>query len=493
MKQTKSQNKNHPLSATLQKLGSSLMLPVACLPVAGILIGVGYWLVSYESIALPAQFLIQAGQAIINNIPILFAVGIAVGMAEKRDGVAALSGLVSWLIITTLISAESAAVLRPGMPSHAFEHSDNVFIAIIAGLIGAWSYNRFKRTQLPDFLAFFSGKRSVAIMSGAISCVAALLLLFIWPLLYNALISVGKAIISTGAVGAGIYTFLNRLLIPFGLHHALNQVFWFDLAGINDLGNFWSGNGTFGQTGMYMSGFFPIMMFGLPAAALAMYHTALASQKKKAGAILLAAAISSFFTGVTEPLEFSFMFAAPLLYLIHALLSGLTAFVVAALPIRVGFNFSAGLVDFILCLKAPMTQHPWGIWIVGIGVAIAYYFLFRWCIKLFRLTTLGREKEDMSSYSLVDKSSENPGIEANSQADTQASIILRALGGKDNITDFDHCTTRLRIVVKNGSLVDDKAIKASKVSGIIHLDDTSLQIVVGPKVQFLADDIKKLL
>lgn len=477
----------HSFTAFLQNIGKSLMLPVACLPVAGILIGIGYWLASCEAIAVVAQFLIQAGQAIINHIPLLFAIGIAVGMSKDQHGVAALSGLISWLVITALLSPESVDALRPGIALDAFEKSENVFIAIISGLIGAWSYNRFKDTDLPEALAFFSGKRSVAIISGGISCLAALVLLFVWPWLYNGLIALGKGITSAGALGAGLYVFLNRLLIPFGLHHALNQVFWFDLAGINDLGNFWSGQGILGETGQYMSGFFPMMMFGLPAAALAMYHSALPSQKKKIGALMLAGAVSSFFTGVTEPLEFSFMFAAPLLYFLHAVLSGLGAFIVAALPIRVGFNFSAGLVDFMLSLKAPLCLHPWGIWVVGIVMAILYYILFRLCIKAFQLHTPGREITTASPT----QASTTPANSDNYQ--TQAGIILQALGGKDNVKLLDHCTTRLRIELHDIKALDQAAIKATKVSGIIVNGENSLQIVVGPKVQFLAEALKKLL
>ncbi|MBO7231652.1 MAG: PTS transporter subunit EIIC [Bacteroidales bacterium] len=482
-------NNKHSVSAFLQSLGKSLMLPVACLPVAGILIGIGYWLAAWDNIAVVANFLLQAGQAIINHIPLLFAIGIAVGMSDDQHGVSALSGLISWLVITALLSPESVASLRPGISLDAFAKSENVFIAIISGLIGAWSYNRFKNTDLPEALAFFSGKRSVAIVSAGISSLVALVLLFAWPLLYNALIALGKSITSTGAIGAGIYVFLNRLLIPFGLHHALNQVFWFDLAGINDLGNFWSGQGTLGQTGMYMSGFFPMMMFALPAAALAMYHSALPSQKKKIGALMLAGAISSFFTGVTEPLEFSFMFTAPLLYLLHALLSGLGAFVVALLPIRVGFNFSAGLVDFLLCLKSPMTLNPWGIWLIGLGMAVVYYLLFRLCIKVFRLKTPGRDTEEASHKS---KSPSHKAEETakTSSLDTQADIILQALGGKANIRQLDHCTTRLRIELNDLQIVDQAGIKATKVNGIIVSGENSLQIVVGPKVQFLAESMK---
>ena len=227
------------------------------------------------------------------------------------------------------------------------------FIGILAGLIGAACYNKFKGTKLPDALGFFSGKRCVAIVTAVYSIFASIVLFFAWPVIYGALVTFGKSIVSTGAIGAGIYEFFNRLLIPFGLHHALNSVFWFDVAGINDLGNFWSGKGTLGVTGMYMTGFFPVMMFGLPAGALAMYHTAKDKKKKAVYGLLLAGAISSFFTGVTEPLEFAFMFLAPGLYVVHAGLAGISAIVCTLLPVRSGFNFSGGFVDWVLSFKAP--------------------------------------------------------------------------------------------------------------------------------------------
>lgn len=462
------------------------MLPVACLPVASILIGLGYWILSLAPEAAVANFLIQAGLAIINNIPLLFAVGIGIGMSKDGQGVAALSALVSWLVVTTLLSPDCIRLLRPGCPLEAFDKSQNVFVAMLSGLTGAWAYNRFKDTDLPAALAFFSGKRSVAIVAAGISCLLGLVLMFVWPWLYHLLIAVGEGITGAGAAGAGLYVFLNRLLLPFGLHHALNQVFWFDLAGINDLGKFWSAEGTLGQTGMYMSGFFPMMMFGLPAAALAMYHCALPSQKKKTGSLMLAGIISSFFTGITEPLEFSFMFAAPPLYFIHALLSGLCAFVVAALPIRVGFNFSAGLIDWLLCLKAPLCLHPWGIVAVGLVLAVIYYFVFRWCIKHFRFKTPGRE-EDSPVPTTASAKSQTTGYQE------QAAIILQALGGSGNIEELSYCTTRLRIVLKDKSLLDEAAIRATKISGIIHPDEHALQIVIGPKVQFLADALQTLM
>lgn len=366
----------------LQKLGKSLMLPVACLPVASILMGLGYWLdpTGWGANNIASAFMLKAGSALIDNMGILFAIGVGVGMSDDNDGTAGLAGLVSWLMITTLLSTGAVAMFK-GIDvkevAPAFAKTQTQFIGILSGLIGAACYNRFKSVKLPDALGFFSGKRCVAIVTAAYSIVASIVLFFAWPLIYGALVAFGEAIVSTGAVGSGIYAFFNRLLIPFGLHHALNSVFWFDVAGINDLGNFWSGKGTQGVTGMYMTGFFPVMMFGLPAGALAMYHTAKDKKKKAVYGLLLAAAISSFFTGVTEPLEFAFMFLAPGLYVLHAGLTGISAFVCTLLPVRAGFNFSAGFVDWFLSFKAPMAENPIMLIPIGLVFAVIYYVTFR--------------------------------------------------------------------------------------------------------------------
>ena len=271
----------------LQRLGKSLMLPVAALPAASILMGIGYWIdpTGWGAQNVIAAFLIKAGGALIDNMAILFAIGVAIGMSDDNDGTAGLAGLVSWLMITTLLSPAAVAMFKgidiAEVPK-AFEKTQTQFIGIVAGLIGAFCYNKFKNTKLPDALGFFSGKRSVAIVTAVSSILASAILFFIWPFVYGGLVTFGKAIISTDAVGAGIYAFFNRLLIPTGLNHALNSVFWFDVADINDIGKFWGniGAGIKGQTGMYMTGFFPVMMFGLPAGALAMYHTAKDNKKK---------------------------------------------------------------------------------------------------------------------------------------------------------------------------------------------------------------------
>jgi PTS system N-acetylglucosamine-specific IIC component len=472
----------------LQKLGKSLMLPVACLPVASILMGIGYWIDhdGWGANNIIAAFLLKGGGALIDNMAILFAIGVAVGMSDDNDGTAGLAGLVSWLMITTLLSPGAVAMFK-GIDvkevAAAFGKTQTQFIGITAGLIGAYCYNNFKRTKLPDALGFFSGKRSVAIVTAGMSILAALILFFIWPIVYGALVSFGKAILSTGAIGAGIYAFLNRLLIPTGLHHALNSVFWFDVAGVNDLGNFWSGKGTLGTTGMYMTGFFPVMMFGLPGAALAMYHTAKDKKKKIVYGLLVAGALSSFFTGVTEPLEFAFMFLAPGLYFIHAGLTGISAIVCALLPVRAGFNFSAGFVDWFLSFKAPMAQNPFMLVIIGLIFGVIYYIVFRFAITMWNLKTPGRE----------DDTDDEVNVKlANNDYTQVAAIILKGVGGKQNVVSVDNCVTRLRLEIKDHTAVNEKIIKSAGVSGLIRPGKTSLQVIVGTQVQFVADEFKKL-
>lgn len=473
----------------LQKLGKSLMLPVAVLPAAGILMGIGYWIdpTGWGANSAIAAFLIKAGGAIIDNMAILFAIGVAVGMADDHEGTAGLAGLVSWLMIQTILSTGVVAMLKgidAGEVNAAFGKINNQFIGILSGIIGSTCYNRFKNTKLPDALAFFSGKRSVAIVTALASLVACLVLFFVWPVVYSALVAFGEAILGLGAVCAGIYGFFNRLLIPVGLHHALNSVFWFDVAGVNDLGNFWAGTGTLGVTGQYMTGFFPVMMFGLPAAALAMYHTAKPGKKKVAYGLLLAAAVCSFFTGVTEPLEFAFMFLAPGLYLIHALLTGISLAICALLPVRAGFNFSAGFVDWFLSFKAPMAVNPLFIIPIGLIYGVIYYVVFRFAIVKFNFKTPGREDDDD-----ID---ENQVTLANNDYTQVASIILEGLGGKGNIKSVDNCITRLRLEINDYTLVNEKKIKSAGVAGVIRPGKTSVQVIVGTQVQFVADEFKKL-
>lgn len=480
----------------LQRLGKSMMLPVSCLPVAAILMGIGYWI--DESVMINpieakviALFMVKAGSAIIDNMGILFALGVAIGMSDDGEGTAALAALVSWLMVTTLLNPNTVALFQKveiGAVNPAFGKIQNQFIGIVCGFIGAFCYNKFKSTQLPDALSFFSGKRCVAIVTGGVTVVVSVLFFFVWPAIYSALVAFGETIIGAGAIGAGIYAFLNRLLIPFGLHHALNAVFWFDIAGINDLGKFWGtmGGGVYGQTGMYMTGFFPVMMFGLPAATLAMYHCAKKEKKNSAKGMLGSGALSSFFTGITEPIEFGFMFLAPALYFLHAVMTGITAGIIAALPVRSGFNFSAGILDLFFSFKAPMAQNPWMIFPIGIVVGIIYYTVFRFTITKFDLKTPGREDDECTE-------NEKTAALLSEDFGDVAAIILEGLGGKGNISSFDNCITRLRVEIKDYTLVNEKKIKSAGIAGVMRPGKTTVQVIIGTKSQFVADEVRKLL
>ncbi|MEG6573588.1 N-acetylglucosamine-specific PTS transporter subunit IIBC [Caldibacillus debilis] len=473
----------------LQRLGRSLMLPVAVLPAAAILMGIGYWIdpTGWGSGNPVAAFFIKAGGSIIDNIPILFAVGVALGMAKQRDGSAALSGLVAYLVVTTLLSTNTVAMLQ-GIDvenvNPAFSKIGNAFVGILSGIVAANMYNRFSHVQLPDALAFFSGKRLVPIMTSVAMLVVSLALFFIWPVVYSGLVSFGTAISKLGAVGAGIYGFFNRLLIPTGLHHALNSVFWFDVAGINDIGNFWSGKGEKGVTGMYQAGFFPIMMFGLPAAGLAMYHTAKPERKKQVASLMLAAGFAAFFTGVTEPVEFAFMFLAPGLYLLHAFLTGLSLTIAALFHWTAGFGFSAGFIDFFLSSRLPLANQPLMLIVQGLVFAVIYYFLFRFFITKFDLKTPGREDEEGDG--------ETANLSAKERFAVMAKKIYEGLGGDENVVSIDNCITRLRVEVKDMNAVDQEKIKETGVPGINVVGPHSIQVVVGTQVQFVADEIEKI-
>ncbi|QFG00357.1 PTS glucose transporter subunit IIBC [Psychrobacillus glaciei] len=475
----------------LQKLGRSLMLPVAVLPAAAILMGIGYWIDhdGWGSGNVFAAFLLTAGASIIDHIPILFAVGVALGMAKEKDGSAALSGLIAFLVVTTMLSTNSVALLQSVDPANvnaAFERIDNVFIGIISGIIAAIMFNRFSQVKLPDFLAFFSGKRFVPIITAVSMLVVSAVLFFIWPIVYGGLVSFGESISSLGAVGAGLYGFFNRLLIPTGLHHALNAVFWFDTIGINDIGNFWASKGVKGVTGMYQAGFFPIMMFGLPAAALAMYHTAKTNRKKQIAALMLAAGFASFFTGVTEPIEFVFMFLAPVLYVVHAVLTGLSLFIAASFHWTAGFGFSAGFIDYFLSLSIPIANLPLMLLLQGLVFGAIYYFLFRYLIVKFDLKTPGREDES------EEENEETVQQSTSYKFSILATNIYEGLGGDANVVSVDYCATRLRVEVVNMDNVNQQKIKATGVPGVNVVGPQSIQVIVGTSVQFVAVEIEKI-
>ncbi len=472
----------------LQKIGKALMVPVAVLPAAAILMGIGYWIdpAGWGANSQLAGFLIKAGASIIDSMGILFAVGVAYGMSKDKNGAAALAGLVGFLVVTTLLNPGTVAMLKGIDASEvpaAFGkiNNGNQFVGILVGVITSALYNRFKDVELHKALSFFSGRRLVPIVTAATMIVVSFVLMIVWPILFNGLVAFGTSFIGLGSMGAALYGFLNRLLIPVGLHHALNSVFWFDVAGINDLGNFWASNGTRGVTGMYMAGFFPIMMFGLVGAAAAFVKTAKPENKNKIKSIMLAAGFATFFTGVTEPMEFAFMFVAPGLYLVHAILTGISLFIASSMHWIAGFGFSAGLVDLVLSSRMPLANMPYMLVVQGLVFAAIYYFSFVFIIEKFDLKTPGREEatEEEAEESKVSSHSEKAGL------------ILAYIGGRDNIVNVDNCATRLRLEVKDNSLVDDAGIKRV-ASGVLKPGKTSVQIIVGPTVEFVADELKKL-
>ena len=492
----------------LQKLGKAMMLPVAALPICGILMGLGYALAPAVMGAAGATegfaytlgfFLIKAGAALIDNMAILFAIGVGVGLAKDNDGTAGLAGMVAYLMMTTLLNPGTVGTIAPNMiasevNSVAFAKvGGNAFIGILAGIIGGICYNKFKSTKLPDALAFFSGKRFVAIATAVVSIVVSAILLFVWPIIFGALYTIGTSIVSLGAVGAGIYAFLNRLLIPTGLHHALNNVFWFDAIGLGDLSAYWAGlvqgdvmaNGTeiTWSVGTYMAGFFPCMMFGISGAALAIIQTAKTKNRKIAAGIVGAAAVCAFICGVTEPFEFAFMFLAFPLYVVYSALYGVFAAISVALGFRAGFCFSAGATDLLFSASLPAAANTWLILPLGIAAFVVFYFVFKFAIVKWDLKTPGRE-DDQEGEMKIEL--------ANNDFTAMAQIILEGLGGKENVTSIDHCITRLRLEVKDRLLVDEKKIKSSGASGVIRPGKTAVQVVIGPKVQFVFEAFKKI-
>ena len=490
----------------LQKLGKSLMLPVAALPICGILMGLGYALAPgvmgvpgapTEGAAYVVGFLlVKAGGALIDNMAWLFVIGVAVGMSDDKDGTSALAGLVSFLMMKTLLAPAVVTTIMPSVADDpvkllAFQKFENVFPAIIAGLIGATCYNKFKNTQLPDWLAFFSGKRCVAIVTGVVSIAASVVLLFLWPIIFGALYAVGEAILGLDIVGVGIYTFLNRLLIPTGLHHALNNVFWFDTVGIGDLSHYWAGdvmgqNGVTWSVGMYMAGFFPCMMFGIPGAALAMIKNAKTTKRKYAIGIVGSAAVCAFICGVTEPFEFSFMFLAFPLYVVYALLYAIFAMITVALGFRAGFCFSAGATDLVFSASLPAAANTWVIIPMGIAAFVVFYLVFYFAIKKWNLKTPGNEDEDAEAE-------EAKIVLANNDFTAIATGVLAAVGGKENVSNVDYCTTRLRFEIKDYTAINEKAVKAAGAAGVIRPSKNACQVIIGPKVQFVYDELKKML
>jgi PTS system N-acetylglucosamine-specific IIC component len=484
----------------LQKVGRALMVPVATLPAAAILMGVGYWIdpVSWGGDNALAALLIKSGAAIIDNMSVLFAIGVAYGMSKDKDGAAALTGFVGFLVLTTLCSPAAVSMIQK-IPADqvpaAFGKINNQFVGILVGIISAELYNRFSSVELPKALSFFSGRRLVPILTSFVMIAVAFILMYIWPMIFDGLVNFGEHIQKLGSVGAGVYAFFNRLLIPVGLHHALNSVFWFDVAGINDIPNFLggaqsiaAGKAEIGITGRYQAGFFPIMMFGLPGAALAIYHCARPENKAKVLGIMMAGAFAAFFTGITEPLEFSFMFVAPVLYFIHAVLTGISVFIAASMHWISGFGFSAGLVDMMLWVRNPLATHWYMLIPQGLVFFAIYYVVFRFTITKFNLMTPGRELAVAGSE--ADGQDVNVSGTATEDVSGLARQYIAAVGGSDNLTGIDACITRLRLNVKDSSLVNEAMAKRLGASGVIRLNKTSVQIIVGFVAEKIANAMK---
>jgi PTS system N-acetylglucosamine-specific IIC component len=451
----------------LQKIGKALMTPIAVLPIAAILLRLGFGDIFTGDIA---NIMKVAGEAIFTNLDLIFAIGIAYGLAKNSDGAAALSAGVG-LLISKAVYLQIDKDLNMG-----------VFIGIIIGVMAGTLYNRFHTIKLPDFLGFFGGKRFIPIITSILAIVVGVLAGYFWHYIENLIDLFSHSIISLDEIGTFIYGALNRLLIPLGLHHILNSIFWFQIGDFSyvkdgativangDLNRFFAGDTT---AGVYMAGFYIVMMFGLPSMALAIYLTTAKESRRRVGAILGGVAFTSFLTGITEPMEFLFMFEAPILYLVHAILTGLALATAQFMDIHHGFGFSAGLFDYIINYK--LAQNPILILPIGLIFGFIYFILSYYIIKIFKLTILGKdETEDTKSNS----------------SSSEATAFIKALGGTKNIISTDACITRLRMEVKSSENLKDEPFLKLGAKGVIRPNSTTIQIVLGTKAEKIAEEIR---
>ncbi|MDO5696807.1 MAG: glucose PTS transporter subunit IIA [Dermatophilus congolensis] len=489
--------KGIPGFAQLQRLGKSLMLPIALLPAAGILLRLGQedLLGQIDAPVIGPFFdaMSAAGGAIFDNLPLLFAVGVAIGMAKKADGSTALSAVAGFLVMSSVFKSMSPVVLE-GQTNQVGDQlmiNYGVFAGIIVGLVTAWLFDRYHTIQLPTYLGFFGGRRFVPIVVSFATLFLGFALAYFYPVFNAGLTSVGQFIGGAGALGAFAYGFVNRMLIPLGLHHIVNTYIWFLYGDYNNAGTIVTGElARFAAGdpagGHLTSGFYPILMFGLPGAALAMLHCARPGQKKVAGGILVAAGLTAFLTGITEPLEFAFMFVAFPLYVIHALLTGLSLAIAYALDIHLGFSFSAGLVDLLLYGGAPAAKNiPL---LIGMGVAffVLYYVLFRFAITAWNMRTPGREPDsDLAGDSGAESQLTLMGAD-------RAKRVIAAFGGAGNLSHVDACISRLRIEVNDKALVDKARLQALGAAGVLEVGN-NVQAVFGTQSDALKDDINRVL
>lgn len=452
--------------ASTQQLGRALMLPIAVLPVAGLLLRLG------QQDLLNIQVMAQAGDAVFANLPLIFAIGVAIGFAKDNNGAAALAAAIGYLILSAVLKAMDPKI------------NMGVLGGISSGISAALLYNRYKDIRLPSYLAFFGGKRFVPIVTGVAMLLSGMILGHVWPQFQHFIDSVGKWLINAGDAGLFVYGLLNRLLIVTGLHHILNSLVWFvfgtftdpsgkEVAG--DLHRFFAGDPA---AGSFMTGFFPVMIFGLPAACLAMYRNALPDNRKAVGGVLFSMALTAAITGVTEPVEFSFMFLAPLLYGVHAILTGVSMALMNLLDVRLGFTFSAGLFDYLL--SAGKGEHPLRLIPVGLAYFAIYYGMFSYCIKRFNLMTPGREPASASSATCAEV------VHSGSRGE----LFINALGGAANLKSVDACTTRLRLEVADSSSINETKLKSLGSLGVVRPAPGSVQVVIGPEAEILADEIR---
>lgn len=471
----------------LQRIGKSLMLPIATLPIAGIMLRLGQPDVINALGGIPFMqtilpFFGAAGSALFDNLPLLFALGVAVGFSDDQNGASALAGVISYFTLTNVTNQYWTMNLDADIVSTL---NISFLGGILAGLIGGLCYNKFRKVKLPEFLAFFGGRRLVPIMAGLISVLIAIPLGMIWPAIQGGLSTFSVSVAGLGAIGAALFGLFNRLLIPIGLHHVLNTFFWFQLGSYNgatgDLNRFFALDPTAGH---FMAGFFPIMMFGLPAIALAMYFAAKKEKRKAVAGMLLSLALTSFLTGVTEPIEFLFIFLSPMLLVAHALLTALSFFIVDSLGILHGFTFSAGAIDYLL--NFGLATKPLTLLIVGLGMGVLYFVVFYFLIVKLNLPTPGRE-EDCDEF-------DQDGVETIIRSDEElAKKYIEYLGGAKNITKVDNCATRLRLELVDTDKMNDKGLKSIGAKGVVKLNKTSAQVIVGTTVEFVADGMKSLL
>ncbi|MCR6112107.1 PTS transporter subunit EIIC [Bacillus sp. A301a_S52] len=497
---------------TLQKVGRSLMLPVALLPAAGILLAFGDAMQNPDMIArlpfldsaifsLIAEMMQSAGDIVFANLALLFAVGVAIGLA-KGDGVAGLAALIGYLIINVTMS-----VIRGVDASMLVDHPEyasvlgiptlqtGVFGGIIAGLLGAYMYNKYYNIELPSYLGFFAGKRFVPIVTAASSIIVGTLLAFLWPYVQDGLNAFSYFMTeSNRTLATFIFGVVERALIPFGLHHIFYSPFWFEFGTYtNAAGDLIRGDqqiffnqirdGAELTAGAFMTGKFPFMMFGLPAAALAIYHCAKPSQKKVVAGIMGSAALTSFLTGITEPIEFSFLFVAPLLFVVHTLFAGLSFMTMHILDIKIGMTFSGGVIDFFLYGILPNRTAWWLVIPVGLVFAVIYYFGFRFAILKFNLMTPGREEQNADEVAGDSKKAGNTELPYE---------VLKAFGGKENLTYLDACITRLRITVDDVSKVDKDRLKQLGASGVMQVDK-NIQAIFGPRSETIKGQMEDII